>query len=66
MFLQFQEAVKHCLYTAEAADYVHPNLGISADKDQPCTLLGLTKELLNRANPHNKVIILIILLASVT
>ncbi|XP_071785681.1 HAUS augmin-like complex subunit 4 isoform X2 [Asterias amurensis] len=51
---QFHEAVKHCLYTAEAADYVHPNPSTSTGTEEPCTLLGLTKEQLNRANPHNK------------
>ncbi|XP_022108746.1 HAUS augmin-like complex subunit 4 isoform X2 [Acanthaster planci] len=51
---QLQEAVKHCLYTAEAADYLHPHPDTSSGDDQPCTLLGLTREQLQRANPHHK------------
>ncbi|XP_038070091.1 HAUS augmin-like complex subunit 4 isoform X2 [Patiria miniata] len=50
---QLHEAIKHCLYTAEAADYLHPN-PTASDEAQPCTLLGLTTEQLQRANPHHK------------
>ncbi|XP_072024848.1 HAUS augmin-like complex subunit 4 [Amphiura filiformis] len=49
--MQFYTAVKKCLYTAEACDYLHPIPG-KEEGQPPVTLLDLTKEKMNRANVH--------------
>ncbi|XP_077983532.1 HAUS augmin-like complex subunit 4 [Glandiceps talaboti] len=50
---QFYDAVKHCLYSAEVCNYLDCDLTTKGETSNTA-LLGLTKEDINRNNPHRK------------